>query len=277
VVTLTSREPGNLTLIRPSTGWQPLRLRELWEYRDLLWFLTIREVQIRYKQTLLGAAWAIIQPLMTMVVFTIFFGRLGNLQARAPETPYPVLVFSGLLPWQLFSYALANASNSLVTKVYFPRLIIPLSATLSGLVDFAVTFVLLCGLMVAYHVPPSVNLLLLPVFLLLTIVAALAVGLWMSALNVRYRDIRYTIPFVTQFWLFLTPVAYPGTLIEGRWRFLYALNPMVGAVEGFRWSVLGRSAAPAGAIVLSAAITLAVLVGGLFYFRRMERSFADVV
>lgn len=268
-------------IIRPSHGWVPLRLRELCEYRELLYFLTWRDIKVRYKQTVLGAAWAIIQPFFTMVVFSIFFGRL----ARIPSDgiPYPVFAYCALLPWQLFAHAMSESGNSLVasqsliTKVYFPRLVIPISAVLGGLVDFAIAFIVLLGMMAYYGIVPTVAVLTLPLFLLLAVATALAVGLWLSALNVQYRDVRYTIPFLTQFWLFATPVAYPSSLVPERWRALYGLNPLAGVVEGFRWALLGKAEPPGPLLAVSVTVVVLLLIGGLYYFRRMEKSFADIV
>lgn len=268
-------------IIRPSHGWVSLRFKELVEYRELLYFLTWRDIKVRYKQTVLGVAWAILQPFLTMVVFSVFFGRL----ARIPSDglPYPVFAYCALLPWQLFAHALTESSNSLVanerliTKVYFPRLLVPLSAVLSGLVDFAMSFVVLLGMMFYYHIVPTRAAITLPLFVLLAIATSLAVGLWLSALNVAYRDVRYTIPFLTNFWLFVTPVVYPSSLVPVRWRALYGLNPMAGVVEGFRWSLLGKAEGPGPLLAVSVAIVVLLLMGGLYYFRRMERTFADVV
>jgi lipopolysaccharide transport system permease protein len=276
-----------VTRIRPGTGWRALDLRELWRYRELLWFLAARDVKLRYKQTVLGAAWAVIQPLFTMIVFSVFFGRLGGIPSDG--VPYPLFALCALLPWQLFAYALTQSSNSvvaeqrLITKVYFPRLIVPLSSVLSGLADFAVAFVLLL-LMIAYYAlagdyqgSPGWALLTVPLFVLLAVATALAVGLWLAALNVLYRDFRYTIPFLTQFWMFASPVAYPSSLVPERWRPLYGLNPMAGVIEGFRWAILGKTDPSWGLLGVSVAAVALLLVGGLFYFRRMERTFADVV
>jgi lipopolysaccharide transport system permease protein len=266
--------------IRPSKGWVPLNLHALWEYRELLYFLTWRDIKVRYKQTALGAAWAVIQPFMTMVAFSLFFGQLGKIPSDG--LPYPIFSYTALLPWGFFAYALGNSSNSLVgsanliSKVYFPRLVIPISSVLGGVLDFAIAFVVLLGMMAYYRVWPTSAVVLLPLFLLLALVAALGVGLWLSALNVEYRDVRYTLPFLTQFWLFATPVAYPSSLLAEPWRTLYGLNPMVGVVEGFRWALLG--AQPPGPMLgLSVTMSLVLLVTGAFYFRRMERTFADVV
>jgi len=275
-----------LTRIRPRSGWQPVNLRELWRYRELLWFLAARDINVRYKQTALGVAWAVIQPLFTMIVFSVFFGRLAKMPSDG--IPYPIFALTGLLPWQLFSYALTQSSNSLVneqrliTKVYFPRLVVPLASVLSGLADFAVAFVLLLlgiGAYVVVGAQISIGwpLLLLPAFVLFAVAAALSVGLWLAALNVQYRDVRYTVPFLTQMWLFLTPIAYPSSLVPAEYRVLFGLNPMTGVVEGFRWAMVGGPAPDAGMMAASIAMTTALLVGGLFYFRRLEIRFADVV
>jgi lipopolysaccharide transport system permease protein len=267
--------------IEPETGWASLGLRELWDYRELLYFLTWRDIKVRYKQTVLGAAWAIIQPFFMMVVFSLFFGRLAHVPSDG--IPYPVFVYCALLPWQLFAHALTESSNSLVanerliTKVYFPRLIVPISAVLGGLIDFAIAFVILLLMMVYYGIRPSWAVVTLPAFIFLAMVTALGVGLWLSALNVKYRDVRYTINFVIQFWLLASPVAYPSSLIPVRWRPLYGLNPMAGVVEGFRWALLGKSEGPGPLLAVSVAVVILIFVGGLYYFRRMEGQFADVV
>jgi lipopolysaccharide transport system permease protein len=266
-------------VIRPSRGWVSLDLRDLWRYRELLYFLTWRDIKVRYKQTVFGAAWAILQPFITMIVFSVFFGQL----VRVPSDgiPYPIFAYSGLLPWQLFSQAVTRSGNSLVsnrhliTKIYFPRLAIPISAVLPGLVDFGIAFVVLLVMMVYYHIAPTVAVLTLPFFLLLAVAAALGVGLWLSALNLKYRDVGYTIPFLTQFWLFATPVVYPSSLIPEKWRALYGLNPMAGVVEGFRWALLGK-APPGPFLAISVGAVMLLLTGGLYYFRRMEKTFADV-
>jgi lipopolysaccharide transport system permease protein len=279
--------PRVVVRIRPPHGWQPVNLAELWRYRELLWFLAVRDVMVRYKQTALGVAWAVLQPLFTMIVFSIFFGKLGGLPSDG--LPYPLFALCALLPWQLFAYALTQSSNSvvaeqrLITKVYFPRLIVPVSSVLSGLVDFGIAFVLLLGMMAAYQLTGAcqlalgVPLLALPLFVLFAVAAALAVGLWLAALNVQYRDFRYTIPFLTQFWMFASPVAYPSSLVPEAWRPLYGLNPMAGVIEGFRWALLGNANPSWGLLAVSAAATAVLLTGGLFYFRRMEKTFADVV
>lgn len=271
-----------ITYITPSKGWVSLRLRELWEYRELLYFLIWRNIKVRYKQTVLGAAWAIIQPFFTMVVFSIFFGRLAKVSSDG--LPYPIFSYAALVPWTFFANGLAQSSNSLVgssqliTKIYFPRLAMPISTVLSGVVDFALAFVMLLGMMLFYGIVPTVNALWLPLFVLLAMVTALGTGLWLSAMNVQFRDVRYTVPFITQFWMFVTPIAYPSSLIESPWmRTLYGLNPMAGVVEGFRWALLGTGTAPGPIIIASSMAALAILLGGAFYFRRMEKTFADIV
>lgn len=268
--------------IQPSKGWVSLKLNEVWAYRELLLFLTARDIKVRYKQTVIGAAWAIIQPLMTMVVFSIFFGGLA--QIPSDGIPYPIFSFAALVPWSLFAYGLSEASNSLVgssnliKKVYFPRLIIPLASVMAGVVDFLIAFAVLILMMLGYGIAPTLNVLWLIPLTLLALVTSLGVGMWLSALNVEFRDIRYIIPFLTQFWMFITPIAYPSSLIENETlRALYGLNPMAGVVEGFRWALLGTDTAPGPVILVSALAAVALLVSGMFYFRRMEKSFADVV
>jgi lipopolysaccharide transport system permease protein len=268
-------------VIEPSRGWVSLKLGELWQYRELIYFLIWRDIKVRYKQTLLGAGWAIIQPFFTMVVFSVFFGKLAKMPSDG--IPYPIFAYTALVPWAYFAHSLGNSSNSLVgganliKKVYFPRLALPLSTALSGIVDFAIAFIVLLGMMLYYDIVPTMNVLWLPFFLLLALVTALGAGLWLSAMNVQYRDIRYTLPFLTQFWLFSTPVAYPSSLLSEPWRTIYALNPMVGVVEGFRWALLGTNTRPGSMIIVSSLVVLLILVSGLFYFRRMEKNFADVV
>lgn len=270
-----------VTRIAAARGWIPLDLRQLWEYRELLYFLAWRDISIRYKQTVLGGAWAIIQPLFSMVVFSLFFGRLAKVPSDG--VPYPVFSYCALLPWTYFATALTSSSNSLVgsshliTKVYFPRLVIPLASVLPALVDFAVAFVVLIGMMLWYSIAPTPNIVWLPLFLLFALVTALAVGLWLSALNVEYRDIRYTLTFLVQFWMFASPVVYPTSLVPERWRALYGLNPMTGVIEGFRWALLGTGTRPGLFTTVSVAVTVLLLVSGAYYFKRMERSFADVV
>ena len=266
--------------IRPAKGWISLKLRDLWQYRELIYFLIWRDVKVRYKQTVLGASWAIIQPLMTMVVFSLFFGKLGKMPSDG--IPYPIFSFAALVPWTFFVNGLTHGSNSmvgnanLIKKVYFPRLAIPISAVTSGVVDFALAFGVLVIMMLYFGIFPTVRMVWLPAFALLVLVASLGVSLWFSAMNVQYRDIKYILPFVTQFWLFATPIAYPSSLLSEPWRTLYALNPMVGVIEGFRWALLGSNA-PGQMFLVSAASGVVMLVSGAFYFRRMERTFADVV
>lgn len=267
--------------VRKAKSNLSLGLDELWEYHELLYFLVWRDIKVRYKQTALGILWAIIQPFMTMVVFTIFFGKLAKIPTDG--IPGPIFYFTALLPWQLFANALTNSSNSLVnnssliTRVYFPRLIIPLSSTLAGVVDFLIAFVVLIAMMLYYGIAPSATVLLLPVFIIMAIVTSLATSLWFSALNVRYRDVRFTIPFLTQIWLFITPIVYPSSLVPEKFRILYALNPMTGIVEGFRWAVLGKSGGSGSLILVSSLIVILMLVGGLIYFRQSEKTFADIV
>ena len=279
---ITQRPTENLHIpIEPSRGWQPLEWRELWAYRELLFFLTWRDIKVRYQQTVLGAAWAVLQPVLTMLIFSIIFGSLAKLPSDG--IPYPVFTFTALLPWQLFAFALTSSSNSLIdnqnliTKVYFPRLIVPLASTIAGLVDFAIAFIVLLGMMFYYHITPQAYVWSLPLFLLLALASALAVGLWLSALNVKYRDIRYVVPFLSQFWLYATPVAYSSQLIPEKWRWLFSLNPMTGVVEGFRWALLGKSALNLPFLLISAVVVLLLLVSGLYYFKRVESGFADVI
>ena len=270
-----------VTRIRPSSGWVSLNLKELWHYHELLYFLVWRDIKVRYKQTALGAAWAIIQPFCTMVVFSLFFGRL----ARVPSdgVPYPIFSYAALVPWTFFATGLAQASNSLVgssnlvKKVYFPRLTIPISTVLSGVIDFALAFVVLIGMMAYYGIAPTSNIVWLPALLLLALVTSLGVGLWLSALNVQFRDVRYIVPFLTQFWMFATPIAYSSTLLSEPWRTIYGLNPMVGVVEGFRWALLGTNTRPGLTIAASSAAAVLLLLSGAYYFRRMEKTFADLV
>ncbi|HEV2829978.1 MAG TPA: ABC transporter permease [Pyrinomonadaceae bacterium] len=276
-----SNSVAETLFIRPARGLVPLNQRELWAYRELLYFLTWRDIKVRYKQTALGAAWAIIQPLFMMIVFSLFFGRLAGIPSNG--VPYPVFTYCALLPWQLFAHALTESSNSLVaserliTKVYFPRLVVPISAVLGGVVDFAIAFVILLGMMGYYGIRPSIAIFTLPLFLLLAVLTALGVGLWLSALNVKYRDVRYTLTFLTQLWFFITPVVYPSSIVPPRWRALYGINPMAGVVEGFRWALLGKAEGPGGLLAVSVGVVILVLVGGLYYFRRMEATFADIV
>ena len=271
----------SVTTIEPSSGWISLKLDEIWEYRELLYFLTWRDIKVRYKQTILGAAWAIIQPFFTMVIFSLFFGKLAKIPSDG--IPYPIFAYAALVPWTFFANGLTQSSNSLVgsanliKKVYFPRLVIPISSVVSGAVDFVLAFIVLLGMMFYFGIVPTVNVVWLPFLLLLAFVTSLGVGFWFAAMNVQFRDVRYTVPFLTQFWMFATPIAYPSSLLDEPWRTLYGVNPMVGVVEGFRWALLGTDTAPGGIILVSALVSLAILIGGAFYFRRMEKTFADVV
>lgn len=274
-------------VIEPTRGWGSLRLGDVWSYRELLYFLVWRDVKVRYKQTVLGAAWAILQPFLTMVVFTIFFGRLARIGSQG--VPYPVFSYAALLPWTFFAQGLTQASNSLVgsaqliTKVYFPRLVVPLAAVLAGLVDLALASVVFVPMMFFYGIVPGTGALAVPALLVLVLVTAIGTGLWLSALNVKYRDVRHAVPFVVQLWLFVTPVIYPTAFVTGTLTrlglpaWLYGLNPMVGVVEGFRWALLGTGTFPGAVLGASTGAALAVLVSGAFYFRRVERDFADVV
>ena len=267
--------------IEPSKGWVSLKLRELWEYRELLYFLVWRDVKVRYKQTVLGASWAIIQPFFTMVVFSLFFGRLAKMPSD--DIPYPMFSYAALVPWTFFANGLNQASSgmvshsNLVKKIYFPRLAIPIARVLAGTVDFVLAFIVLLGMMLAYGIAPTVNVLWLPLFLCLALITSLGVALWLSAMNVQFRDVGHTVPFIIQFWMFATPIAYPSSLLAEPWRTLYGLNPMAGVVEGFRWALLDTDTAPGPIIVVSSLVALTLLVSGAFYFRRMERTFADVV
>lgn len=273
--------PPAVTVIEPRSGWIPLDLAELWAYRELLYFLVWRNVKVRYKQTVLGATWAVIQPFLTMVVFSLFFGKLAEVPSDG--IPYPIFSYAALVPWTFFANGLNQSSNSLVgsssliRKIYFPRLVVPVSAVLSGAVDFTIAFVVLLGMMAYYGFAPTANVLWLPLLLLLALVTSLGVGLWLSAMNVQFRDVRYTVPFLVQIWLFSTPIAYPSSLVPEVWRPLYAVNPMVGVVEGFRWALLGTDTAPGPMILVSSLAAAALFAGGALYFRRMERTFADIV
>lgn len=267
--------------IQPSKGWVPIKLNELWEYRELLYFLTWRDVKVRYKQTALGAAWAILQPVLTMAIFSLFFGRLAKVPSDG--IPYPIFSFTALVPWTFFANGLNQSSNSLVMsanlikKVFFPRLTIPIATVLAGVVDFIFAFAVLLVMMLGYGITPGWHVLYLPFFLLLAVVTSLGVGLWLAALNVEFRDVRYVVPFLTQFWMFATPIAYPSSLLAEPWRTVYGINPMVGVVEGFRWALLGTKTAPGASLLVSTGAALVLLVSGAYYFRRMERTFADVV
>jgi lipopolysaccharide transport system permease protein len=270
-----------LTRIEPSDGWLPLRLKEIWDYRELLYFLVWRDVKVRYKQTAIGATWAVIQPLMTMIVFTVVFDKFAKMPSDG--LPYPIFSYAALLPWTYFSKALNQSvvsvvgDASLITKVYFPRLLLPLSAVVGGLIDFAIAFVFLLGMMAWYGIIPNWGILLLPVFVLMTMLTALSVSAWLSVINVRYRDVGQAIPFLVQIWLFVSPVAYPASVVPENWRFLYNLNPLAGIIEGFRWALLGSQNPPVITLVSTTAIVLALLYGGILFFKRMEQTFADVV
>ncbi len=270
-----------LTIITPPRGWLRLDLDEVWRYRELLYFFVWRDLKVRYKQTVIGAGWAVIQPAFTMIVFSLFFGVLAKMPSGG--VPYPIFYYSALLPWMYFANALTQATNSVVenqrmiTKVYFPKILLPVSSVVSGLVDLGIAFLLLLVMMAWYRLPPTLAALWLPVFLLLAIASALAAGLWLAALNAIYRDVRYAVPFFVQFWMFASPVAYPSSLVPAEWRWLYGLNPMAGVIEGFRWALTGHGQPPSAILAASAVGVAVLLAGGLFYFRRMEGTVADVV
>jgi lipopolysaccharide transport system permease protein len=274
-------QPEPTVRIRPSRGWVALNLRELWAYRELLYFLVWRDVKVRYKQTALGIAWVVIQPVATTLIFTIIFGNLAHMPSD--NLPYAVFAMAGLVPWNFFAGAFARGGASLVgsanliSKVYFPRLIIPLASVLSGLVDFAIVLVLLIALLIFFGITPTLAIFTLPLFLLLAIATALGVGLWLSALNVQYRDVSYLVPFIAQFWMYATPVVYPTSLIPEQWRLVYGLNPMAGVVEGFRWALLGKGEPPGPLLIVSVLFVVMLLVSGAYVFRRMEKTFADIV
>ncbi len=280
---LTTQPAPETILLRPTRGWSALNLGDLWRYRELIFFLTWRDIKVRYKQTVLGAAWAIIRPVISMIVYALIFGQLANLDSEG--VPYTIFTYVALLPWQLFSKAMNDTGRSMVsnrnmiTKIYFPRLVIPISTVLSGLVDFLIAFVVLIGMMVYYKISLTTAIWTLPLFLLLTLISALGIGLWFSSLNVLYRDVGYMLPFLTEVWKYLTPVAYSAQYITGTWKVIYSLNPMAGVVQGFRWALLGielDASAPL-TMSISVGVSILVLVTGLFYFRRMERTFADMV
>jgi len=268
-------------IIVPSHGWVPLRLKKIWEYRELLYFLTWRNIKVRYKQTILGAAWAILQPLLAMVIFSIFFGKLAGIPSD--NIPYPLFCYSGMVIWLFFANGVTESASSMVLeantikKVYFPRMAIPISSIFSGGVDFILAFVVLLGMMVYYRIPPTVDAIWLPLFLLLALTTTLGVGFWFSAMNVMFRDVRYAVPFIIQAWLFATPIVYPSSLLHGVWKAIYGLNPMAGVVDGFRWSLLGIESKPGPMIAVSATVAVVLIVSGAYFFRRMERSFADVI
>jgi lipopolysaccharide transport system permease protein len=267
--------------IKPTSGWTSLKLGDVWRHRELLFFFVWRDIKVRYKQTALGAAWAIIQPLLTMMVFSLFFGRLAKMPSDG--VPYPIFSYAALVPWTFFASGLTQSANSLVgssnliKKVYFPRLTIPIASVFSEMIDFVLAFLVLLAMMFFYGIAPTANIVWLPAFVLLALTSALGVGLWLSAFNVQFRDVRYVLPFIVQFWMFATPIAYPSSLLHEPWRTVYGLNPMVGVVEGFRWALLGTKTAPGLMLGLSALVAVALVVTGAFQFRRMERTFADVV
>jgi len=268
------------TRIAPTQGWAQIGLDELWNARELLYFLIWRDVKVRYKQTVMGVLWAIIQPIFTMVIFSLFFGRLAGVPSD--EIPYPLFSFAALVPWTFFVNALTQASNSLVNnanmikKVYFPRLLLPSATVLAGVIDFALAFLILLLMMAGYHIYPTARIIWLPLFLLLAVITSLGVSLWLAAMSVQFRDVRYMVPFLTQAWLFLTPIAYPSSMLAQPWRTLYGINPMAGVVDGFRWALLGTAMPPMPMIAVSAIVALGLFIGGVYYFRRMEKSFADV-
>jgi len=269
-----------VTTIRPLKGWMPIDLKELWAYRELIYTFAARDVKVRYKQTALGASWAIIQPLFTMIVFSIFFGGLAKVPSEG--IPYPIFSYSALLPWTLFAEGITRSTSSMIsnaniiTKVYFPRLVMPVSGILSPVVDFTVAFIILIGMMLYYGFTPTINIVWLPAFILLALTLSLGVGLWLSALNVQYRDFQYTVPFIIQLWLFSSPVVYPSTLVPEKYQLIYGLNPMAGVIEGFRWALLGTE--PPGSVIFVSMLMVAViLISGAYYFKRMEKTFADVV
>ena len=275
--------PAELPVLRiaPPRGWLDIDFKELWASRELIYFFVWRDVKVRYKQTAIGAAWAVIQPFMTMVVFSLFFGKLAKMDSHG--LPYPIFYYSALLPWMYFAGALQSATSvvveqqNVITKVYFPRLVLPLSSVVAGLLDFAISFVVFLGMMAYFRIVPGFAILLFPLFLLLAVLTALGVGLWLSALNAIYRDVRYVIPFMVQFWLFASPVAYPSSLVPERWRWLYGLNPMAGVIEGFRWSLTGHGQPPNLMLAVSTLMVLLLVGGGVAFFNKMEGTIADVV
>ena len=278
---LMHEAPVSRIVIQPRKGLFHLDLSSIWAYRELLYFLAWRDIKVRYKQTVIGAVWAILQPLMTMVIFTVIFGNFAKIPSDG--LPYPLFVYAALLPWEYFSQAISRSGVSvvndanLVQKIYFPRLIIPLAAVVTPLVDFVLSFLILLGMMFWFRVVPTWSMMILPFFLLMALLTALSAGLWLSALNVRYRDIRYTIPFLTQFWMYASPIAYPVSLIPEKWRLLYSLNPLVGVVEGFRWALLGMESPDFRLMAVSATVVLVILLGGLVYFKKTEQTFADII
>ena len=274
-------ETPSFIRIKPGRSWSALNVKELWDFRELLYFLVWRDVKVRYKQTAIGAAWSIIQPWLTMIVFTVVFDKFAKMPSDG--LPYPIFAYTALLPWHYFTKSLGHSigsvvgSANLITKVYFPRLLLPVSGTLPGIIDFGISFVFLLGMMMWFDIAPTWGVLALPLFLLLAMLTALSIGLWLSAINVRYRDVGQAIPFLTQLWMFASPVAYPVSVVPEKWRLLYSLNPMVGVIEGFRWALLGKESPDFALIAVSAVVVLGLLFGGIVYFKQMERTFADVV
>jgi homopolymeric O-antigen transport system permease protein len=276
-------QSGDFPVVRiaPRRGWLALDLAELWTYRELLYFFVWRDIKVRYKQTVIGAAWAVLQPLMTMLVFSLFFGKLAKIPSQG--LPYPIFYYCALLPWMYFSTAMQGATNIVVdhqrviTKIYFPRVVLPIAAVLSGLLDFGISFVALLGMMVYYHMMPASAVIWLPAFTLLAILTALGVGLWLSALNALYRDVRYVVPFLVQFWMFASPVVYPSSLVPEKWRLLYGLNPMAGVIEGFRWALTGHGQPPGILLAASSAAVIFLVLSGLVYYHAVEGTMADVV
>lgn len=271
----------NVVRIEPSKGWVSLNIKEIWQYRELLFFLAWRDVKVKYKQTIMGATWAIIQPFFTMVVFSLFFGKLAKIPSDG--VPYPIFSFAALVPWTYFSNSLNQSTNSivgsanLIKRVYFPRLILPISNVLPGLLDFAIAFAVLIIMMIYFNIYPTWKVVFLPFLLILALVTALGVGLWFTSMNVKFRDVRYIVPFLTQFWLFATPIAYPSTLLSEPWRTIYGINPMVGVVEGFRWALIGTDTKPGFIIIVSSLISITIFLTGIYYFRKTEKNFADIV
>ena len=279
---LESDRLPELVTIKPVKGWVPLNLRDLWHYRELIYFLTWRDLKVRYKQSVLGVLWALLKPFMNMVVFTIFFGQLAKVPSDG--IPYPIFSYTGLLPWGFFAAALEVSARSMlqsggmVSKIYFPRIIVPLSSVFANLVDFLIAFTILIGMMIYYQITPTINTLWLPVFILLAMITAIGVGLWFSALLVMYRDVNYLLPFITEIWKFVSPVVYSATMIPEKWQWLYSINPMAGVVSGFRWALLGQpETISVTSLAISAGISLVIFISGLYFFRRMERIFADMI
>lgn len=278
---ISRKSQKNETVIESTNGWFNLNLRDLWNYRELIYFLTWRDIKVRYKQTFLGVVWAILQPLLAMAIFSLIFGKFAELPSDG--VPYPIFTYAALLPWQLFSYALNQSSMSLISdqnlikKVYFPRLVIPISSIVAGLIDFSVAFVILVLLMVFYRIELTSRILILPLVVTYVVIAALSIGLWLSALNVKYRDVRYALPFLTQAWLFATPIAYSTSLIPEKWKLYYSLNPMTGVVELFRWALLGKDVSISGVVLVSGIVIVLLFSGGLIYFKNMEERFADII